>query len=96
VQVSTCRRGARPLPPSCREKAPAVAREDGPDIACLESHAASDEVKVKLGGYSKLAAAIGIRSTPGYVVGDSVAFGTIGLAALRERINAERGHVEGP
>jgi protein-disulfide isomerase len=59
------------------------------------SDAASDGVKVTIGGNSKLAA-VGIRGTPSYVVGDNVVFGAVSLAALLERINAELGHAEGP
>jgi protein-disulfide isomerase len=35
---------------------------------------------------------VGIRGTPGYVVGDKVVFGAVGVAALKERIDAARGH----
>jgi protein-disulfide isomerase len=77
--------------PASKEKALAIAREEGLDMTRLESDAASDEVSVTLGEDSKLAAALGIRGTPGYVVGDNAVIGAVGLVALRERINAARG-----
>jgi protein-disulfide isomerase len=40
----------------------------------------------------KLAGAMGINGTPGYVVGDNVVLGAVGIAALKERIEAARGH----
>jgi protein-disulfide isomerase len=82
--------------PASKEKALAVAKEESVDMPRLENDAASEEVAATLSEDSKLAAAIGIRGTPGYVVGDDVVFGAVGLAALRERINGARNHAEGP
>jgi protein-disulfide isomerase len=82
--------------PASKEKALAVAKEESVDMPRLENDAASEEVAATLSEDSKLAAAIGVRGTPGYVIGDDVVFGAVGLAALRERINAARDHAEGP
>ncbi|HXL65694.1 MAG TPA: hypothetical protein VN938_11595 [Xanthobacteraceae bacterium] len=59
----------------------------------LERDAASDEVTTTLSEDVKLAGAMGIHDTPGYVVGDDVVLGAVGLAALKERIEAVRTHV---
>jgi protein-disulfide isomerase len=59
----------------------------------LERDAASDEVTTTLSEDVKLAGAMAIHGTPGYVVGDDVVLGAVGLAALKERIEAVRTHV---
>jgi protein-disulfide isomerase len=61
-------------------------------MARLEKDAASDEVGATLSEDSKLAAAMGINGTPGYVVGDNVVLGAVGLTALKARIEAARSH----
>jgi protein-disulfide isomerase len=78
--------------PASREKALAAAKEQGLDLTRLESDAASDEVAATLSENSKLATAMGIRGTPGYVVGHNVVVGAIGLAALKQRIADARAH----
>lgn len=78
--------------PASREKALAAAKEQSLDLTRLESDAASDEVAATLGENAKLAAAMGIRGTPGYVVGNNVVLGAVGLAALKQRIAAARAH----
>jgi len=78
--------------PASKEKALAVAKDQGLDMARLQQDAASDEVGTTLSEDSKLAAAMGIRGTPGYIVGTKVLLGAVGLAALKERIEAARGH----
>jgi len=50
----------------------------------------SDEVKKTIEENMKLAEALGVSGTPSYVVGEEVVIGAVGLAALREKINAER------
>jgi len=40
----------------------------------------------------KLASAMGINGTPAYVVGDKVVPDAVGIAALKERIEAARGY----
>jgi protein-disulfide isomerase len=78
--------------PASKEKALAAAKDQGLDMARLEQDAASDEVGATISEDAKLAAAMGIRGTPGYVVGDKVVFGAVGVGALKERIDAARGH----
>ena len=78
--------------PASKEKALAAAKDQGLDMARLEQDVASDEVSATISEDAKLAAAMAIRGTPGYVVGDKVVFGAVGAAALRERIEAARGH----
>ena len=78
--------------PASKEKALAAAKDQGLDMVRLEQDAASDEVGATLSEDAKLAGAMGIRGTPGYVVGDKVVLGAVGIAALKERIEAARGH----
>jgi len=77
--------------PANKAKALVAARDQGLDMARLEEDAASDEVSATLSEDVKLASAMGISGTPGYVVGDKVVLGAVGLAALKERIGAARG-----
>jgi len=79
--------------PASKEKALAVAKDQGLDMERLERDAASDEVTTTLSEDVKLAGAMGIHGTPGYVLGDDVVLGAVGLAALKERIEAMRTHV---
>jgi protein-disulfide isomerase len=78
--------------PANKDKALAAAKDQGLDMARLETDAASDEVGATLSEDSKLAAAMGINGTPGYVVGDNVVLGAVGLTALKARIEAARSH----
>jgi protein-disulfide isomerase len=78
--------------PASKDKALAAAKDQGLDMARLEQDAASEEVGVTLGEDAKLAAAMGINGTPGYVVGDNVVLGAVGIASLKSRIEAARGH----
>jgi len=78
--------------PASKEKALAAAKDQGLDMVRLEQDAASDEVGATLSEDAKLAGAMGIRGTPGYVVGDKVVLGAVGIAALKARIEAARGH----
>jgi protein-disulfide isomerase len=78
--------------PASRDKALAAAKDLGLDTAQLEKDASSEEVAATLGEDAKLATAVGIRGTPGYVVGDDVIFGAVGVAALKTRIEAARSH----
>jgi protein-disulfide isomerase len=78
--------------PASKEKALAAAKEAGLDMTRLENDVASEEVAATLGEDSTLAAAMGIRGTPGYVVGDNVVVGAVGLAELKQQIEAARSH----
>lgn len=73
-----------------RSAALAVAGELGFDTAQLEKHAASAEVNDALQQNVRVASALGIRGTPGYVVGESVIPGAVGATALKARIAAAK------
>jgi protein-disulfide isomerase len=73
-----------------RQRALAVARDLGLDMARLEHDMASGEVRATLEESAKLAKALGINGTPSYVVGESVVVGAVGLAGLRQKIAAAR------
>lgn len=73
-----------------KARALAVAREIGLDIARLERDLATDEVRQTLEESGKLARAVGINGTPGYVIGEAIIPGAIGAAGLKERIAAVR------
>jgi protein-disulfide isomerase len=75
-----------------KERALAAAKDQGFDLTQIEHDVASDEVVATISEDGKLAAALGINGTPSYVVGDKVIVGAVGVAALRERIEAVRGH----
>ncbi len=78
--------------PATKEKALAAAKHQGLDMARLEQDAGSDEVGATISEDIKLASAMGISGTPGYVVGDKVVLGAVGITALKARIEAARGH----
>ena len=71
-----------------RAAALAVARDLGFDAVELEKDAASAEVSDALQQNMRLASALGIHGTPGYVIGDSVVAGAVGASALKARIAA--------
>lgn len=71
-----------------RAAALAVARDLGFDAVELEKDAASAEVSDTLQQNMRLASALGIHGTPGYVIGDSVVSGAVGASALKARIAA--------
>ena len=76
--------------PANRESALAAAREAGVDMERLDKDVASDEVGQTLDESVKLAHALGINGTPGYVVGDTVVPGAIGAVALKRKIQEAR------
>ncbi len=53
----------------------------------IEKDLASGEVEQTLAENMKLASALGISGTPGYVVGKDVIVGAIGLLGLEQHIN---------
>ena len=73
-----------------RTRALAVARESGFDMARMEKDLQSPEVKASLEEVMQLAEALGINGTPSYVVGSSVTAGAVGVAALRQQVDAAR------
>ncbi|MGP0090613.1 MAG: DsbA family protein [Xanthobacteraceae bacterium] len=73
-----------------RARALAVAKEVGLDMARLDKDLQSDEVKTTIEENLRLADTLGISGTPTYVVGHEVVVGAVGLAALKEKVNAAR------
>jgi protein-disulfide isomerase len=73
-----------------RETALAAAQDAGVDMARLEQDMAGSEVHETIEENLRLAHDLGIHGTPGYVVGNSVISGAVGVAALREKIEIAR------
>lgn len=73
-----------------KSSALAVAREIGLDMQRLEQDLSSDEVTQTVEESAKLAGAIGINGTPGYVIGDAIIPGAVGVARLKESIALAR------
>ncbi len=76
--------------PADRDRALAVAKEIGLDMARLEKDMASEEARVSIEESLKLASDLGLNGTPSYVVGPEVVVGAVGLDVLRERVNTAR------
>jgi protein-disulfide isomerase len=77
--------------PASKEKALAAAKDQGLDMDRLQQDMASDEVNATLSEDMKLAGAIGITGTPGYVIGKDVVLGAIGVTGLQGQIETARG-----
>ncbi len=77
--------------PASKDKALDVAKDQGLDMARLAQDMASDEVNTTLAEDMKLARAVGVTGTPSYVVGKELVVGAVGVAALKDRIDAARG-----
>jgi len=73
-----------------KARAIAVAKEVGLDMARLERDMTSDEARASLEESFKLAEKLGLNGTPSYVIGKNVVVGAVGLAALKEKVNAAR------
>lgn len=73
-----------------RAAALAVVADLGFNAGEIEKDAASIEVSDALQQNMRLASALGINGTPGYVVGDSIIPGAVGAAALKARISAPK------
>ncbi len=71
-------------------RALAVAKEIALDTARLERDMASPEVRETLEESARLARALGIKGTPGYVIGDIIIPGAAGVTVLKDRIQAAR------
>jgi protein-disulfide isomerase len=78
--------------PASKDRALAAARDQGFDMARLEQDLASNEVRTTLEENMKLAGALGLSGTPGYVIGNTVVLGAVGLGALRTQIGSARTH----
>jgi protein-disulfide isomerase len=79
--------------PANQEKALAAAEAAGLDMARLQRDMASDEVRATIDENVELARAVGINGTPGYVIGDTVVAGAVGVAALKDQIETARAHI---
>jgi protein-disulfide isomerase len=77
--------------PANKARATAAAQEVGLDLTRLEQDLASAEVRETLEENAKLARALGIKGTPGYVIGDTVVPGAAGVVVLKETVQAARG-----
>jgi protein-disulfide isomerase len=78
--------------PANKEKALAAAAAVGLDVSRLEHDMASDEVGATIDEDFTLARALGINGTPGYVIGDTVVAGAVGLDGLKDQIATARVH----
>jgi protein-disulfide isomerase len=76
--------------PASKEKALAAAKDQGLDMDRLQQDMASDEVNATLSEDMKLAGAIGITGTPGYVIGKDLVLGAIGVMGLKGQIQTAR------
>jgi protein-disulfide isomerase len=73
-----------------KARALAAAKDAGLDMARIDKDLQSPEVKASLEEAMKLAEALGVNGTPSYVVGQSMIPGAVGLAALKQQIQAAR------
>ena len=73
-----------------KARALAAAKEAGLDMTRLEKDMASPEVKASLTESMELAEKLGLNGTPSYVIGPSVVIGAVGLATLKEKVEAAR------
>ncbi|ALK08894.1 DsbA family protein [Blastochloris viridis] len=73
-----------------RERALAVAKEVGLDMARLAKDIDSDGVKASLQETFQLAQDLGLSGTPSYVIGDNVLIGAVGLPKLQDHVKSTR------
>ncbi|NJL08029.1 MAG: DsbA family protein [Methylacidiphilales bacterium] len=78
-----------------RERAMAVAKDVGFDMARLTKDLASPEVMAALQENFRLAQDLGLTGTPSYVIGDEVVVGAVGLSKLQDQIKAARAACQG-
>ena len=76
--------------PASKEKALAVAKDQGLDMTRLEQDVESDEITSTIKEDVQLASAVGITGTPGYVIGKQVVLGAVGITELKRKIDAAR------
>jgi protein-disulfide isomerase len=73
-----------------KARALAAAEEAGLDMARLQRDLASEEVTRSIEESTRLAKALAINGTPGYVVGDHVIVGALGQQVLKDKVAAAR------
>src|ERR1700716_2147406 len=76
--------------PADKARAMAAAKDAGLDTARIEKDLASPEVRATIEENFKLAEAMGMNSTPSYVIGKQVVIGAVGLDNLKEKIGVAR------
>lgn len=76
--------------PAAKNQALKAAKDQGFDMARIERDMTSDEVNTTISEDMKLASAVGISGTPGYVIGKDVVLGAVGVAALKGKIETVR------
>jgi predicted DsbA family dithiol-disulfide isomerase len=67
-----------------------VASSVGLDVERLKADMAAPEIDRALKANIKLAEALDIRGTPGFVIGDEIVPGAVGLETLKQLIDAAR------
>lgn len=67
-----------------------LGKELGLDIEKLRADAKSDAVKEEIDVSRKMANELGIRGTPGFIIGDEIFPGYIGIQALKDGVQAAR------
>lgn len=72
------------------ERAMAVAKEMGLDLAKLRKDVESEEVKAAIRENVELGDKLGLTGTPAFVIGDEVVFGAVGLEPLRKNVASVR------
>ena len=77
------------------ERAVALAREMGLDVARLQKDSTGAEVNAALGENQRLAEKLSINGTPAFIIGEEVIPGAVGAGPLRQAIAGMRqcGHV---
>jgi protein-disulfide isomerase len=78
------------LRPTGKDEALAAAKDAGADMARLDKDMAGSEPVAIISENFQLAKALGLRGTPGYVIGERVLSGAVGVAALRRLIQVQR------
>ena len=72
------------------ERAVAVAKEMGLDLAKLQKDAEADEAKAALQENVALGDKLGLTGTPAFVIGDEVISGAVGIEPMRKTIAGVR------
>ena len=73
-----------------KAQALAAAKASGADMGRIEKDMQSPEIAATVQEGLQLAQSLGINGTPGYVIGDTVVAGAIGVPALRQQIQKIR------
>jgi protein-disulfide isomerase len=72
------------------DRAMAVAKEMGLDMAKLRKDVEGEEVKAAIRENVELGDKLGLTGTPAFVIGDQVVFGAVGLEPLRKNVASVR------